>query len=72
MILGILCQADLEAIKSWTFELTVDDDSLITESGKDELRLIGQRYKQRLPDIFDPPYNASLITVKLFQSNKLS
>ena len=63
---GELCQEDLEAIKSWT-TLWIDDyDKLIMESGKDELRSIGQRYKQRLPEIFDAPYNTNDITVKNF------
>ena len=63
---GKLCEEDLKAIAEWTFNLNVDDDSLLTESGGQELRLIGQRSKARLPEIFDQPYNEQEITVNPF------
>ena len=52
-ISGELCAADIEAISNWKLELTVDDGDLLVESGKDELRQLGQRFKVRLPDLFD-------------------
>ena len=57
IISGELCAADLEALSQWTFDLTVADDSLLTESGKTELKKLGQRYKARLPDLLGGSYN---------------
>ena len=48
-----MCAADIEAISNWKLELTVEDGDLLVESGKDELRQLGQRFKVRLPDLFD-------------------
>ena len=63
-ILGQLCEADYEGISKWSFGLTIDDDSLLTESGKTELKELGQRYKARLSDLLDEPYNEENIIVK--------
>ena len=61
---GDLCEADYKALSEWAFELTIDDDSLITNSGKSEMKQLGRRYKARLPDIFsqytDEQFNVSL------------
>ena len=50
---GELCAADIEAIANWKLELTVDDGDLLVDSGRDELRQLGQRFKERLPELFD-------------------
>ena len=53
LLLGELCSADIDAITNWKLELTVEDGDLLTESGKDELRQMGQRSKVRFPDLLD-------------------
>ena len=52
-LLGELCSADIDAITNWKLELTTEDGDLLTESGKDELRQMGQRSKVRFPDLLD-------------------
>ena len=37
----------------------------MTESGKTELKELGQRYKARLSDLLDEPYNEENIIVQL-------
>lgn len=49
--IGSLCQADIESIENWTFDLSTDQESLLTESGREENRQLGQRFIQRLPDL---------------------
>ena len=66
--LGELCDADYEGISKWSFELTIDDDSLLTESGKTEMKELGQRYKARLSEIFDETYTEKDIIVNFFFS----
>ena len=65
---GSLCDTDFQALSNWNFELTIDDDGLITDSGKEEFRHIGKRYKARLPDIFDESYEEDQITVRKYLS----
>ena len=65
LILGELCDADYDAISKWSFDLTIDDESLLTESGRTEMKELGQRYKARLPEIFDETYNEDNIIVFL-------
>ena len=65
LILGELCDADYDAISKWSFDLTIDDESLLTESGRTEMKELGQRYKARLPEIFDETYNEDNIIVLL-------
>ena len=65
VILGELCDADYDAISKWSFDLTIDDESLLTESGRTEMKELGQRYKARLPEIFDETYNEDNIIVFL-------
>ena len=44
---------DLEGIKAWTFNLTVEDEDLLTEAGRLELKQLGERYKKRLPSLIN-------------------
>lgn len=60
---GELCEADLEAIKSWTFELTMGDESQLTESGKNEQKTLAERYKQRIPGLLGGRYEKDGFTV---------
>ena len=59
---GKLCSADVKGIESWTFDLTIEDDSLLTEAGKLEHKLLGQRTKQRLPTLLGGKYSSDEIT----------
>ena len=52
--LGSLCQEDLDGIQAWNFSLTVDEESLLTEAGRLELENLGERYRKRLPTLFEP------------------
>ena len=52
-ILGSLNQTDLEGIKAWTFNLTVEEEDLLTEAGRQELKQLGERYKKRLPSLIN-------------------
>ena len=61
--LGKLCEKDISGIDSWTFDLSVEDDSLLTESGKLEHVQFGQRMKKRLPTLLGGSYNPEEITV---------
>ena len=61
---GDLCEADYEALSKWSFDLTIDDESLLTESGKSELMHLGKRVKARLPDLLGV-YNQEDFSVKL-------
>ena len=62
--LGKLCEKDISGIDSWTFDLSVEDDSLLTESGKLEHEQFGQRMKKRLPTLLGGAYKPEEITVK--------
>ena len=48
---GFLCEPDLVGIRDWSFNLTVDEASELTDSGKLEHRQLGQRFRQRLPSL---------------------
>ena len=45
---GFLCGADLAGIRAWTFNLTVEEESELTDSGKLEHHQLGQRFRARL------------------------
>ena len=50
---GTLSDEDLEGIKAWTFNLTVEEEDLLTEAGRQELKQLGERYKKRLPSLIN-------------------
>lgn len=49
-VAGSLCQDDFDKFKSWSFNWTEDDGSLLSESGKLEMFQIGQRTRKRFLD----------------------
>lgn len=51
-----LCDIDVEGIRNWTFNLTVEVESELTESGKLEHHELGQRFKKRLPTLLGGKY----------------
>ena len=69
LFLGKLCEKDISGIDSWTFDLSVEDDSLLTESGKLEHEQFGQRMKKRLPTLIGGTYNPEEITVKFLKND---
>ena len=52
-----LCEKDFEGISNWTFPWSLDDDSLLIESGRREMEIIASRMAQRFPEIFQNGYN---------------
>ena len=52
--LGHLSEEEVKGIEAWTLDLNVEDEDLLTEAGRLELKQIGERYKKRLPTLFDP------------------
>ena len=48
---GSLCDQDILNLEMWNFTLTEDDDSLLTESGEDEMSGLGGRWRNRLGSI---------------------
>ena len=62
--LGDLCADDVRGIESWTFDLSVEDENLLTDSGKLEHTQFGQRMKKRLPTLLGGSYNSEQITVR--------
>lgn len=57
-----LCRQDIEHIRNWSINpnITADRNSELVETGRDELRGIGQRFQRAFPTIFPTSYNRSL------------
>ena len=49
---GSLCATDIEAIAQWTLELEDEDAWMLVDSGRAEMRQIGQRFRARFPQLF--------------------
>jgi len=49
--LGELDEDDILRFMEWEFNLTIEDESLLTESGKQEHREMGERWATRLSDL---------------------
>ena len=56
-IRGRLCDADLDALSKWTWNVTEDQEKMLTDSGKRELRELGLRFRERFPELLDQPFN---------------
>ena len=50
---GELCDQDLVRLADWSFNLTSDDELLLTESGIEEMKGLGRRWRSRLPYLVD-------------------
>ena len=57
LLSGTLCQSDLDGLSAWVPTLTVDEKSILTPSGTEEQKLIGERFRKRLPGLLDVPYS---------------
>ncbi|KAG4066312.1 hypothetical protein HA402_000536 [Bradysia odoriphaga] len=57
-----LCQQDMENIRNWTINpnITVGRNSELVETGWNEWKGIGQRFRDAFPTILSLPYNQSL------------
>ena len=64
---GFLCEPDLVGIRDWSFNLTVDEESELTDSGKLEHRQLGQRFRQRLPSLIGLFSNESYQVLSMFK-----
>ena len=49
---GSLCATDIEAIAQWTLELEDEDAWMLVDSGRAEMRHIGQRFRARFSQLF--------------------
>ena len=52
---GDMCLEDYINIGAYTFDLTEEDQKVLMESGKEEQRLLGARWKRRLPTLLNDP-----------------
>jgi len=50
---GDLCDRDLNNLVEWKFNLTSDDELLLTESGMEEMKGLGKRWRKRLQNLVD-------------------
>jgi len=50
---GEMCGKDIGAFQDWQPNLTHEDDHLLVQSGRDEMKQLGQRFKARFPTLFD-------------------
>merc|ERR1711915_562289 len=51
--LGYMEEEDIIRLVDWELNLSVEDDSLLTESGSQKHREMGARWAQRLPDLIE-------------------
>jgi len=63
---GHLCGKDLGAFLDWHPHLTEADDHLLVQAGRDEMKVLGERFRARLPSLFETFDNKEVI----FRSTK--
>jgi len=54
---GKLCDADLDALSKWKWNVTEDQEKMLTDSGRREQRELGRRFRERFPGLLDQPFN---------------
>ena len=54
---GKLCAADLDALSGWTWNVTKDQEKMLTHSGRREQRELARRLRERFPGLLDEPFN---------------
>lgn len=59
-----LCQEDIDAIKTWSFNLTRLDGSKLNSQGADDLSSLGSRLKHLYEQIFNETYNSDTFKVQ--------
>lgn len=60
---GLICISDLRGIEAWSFDLNEAEEKYLVQSGKDELKAIGTRWRNRLPSLLQGKYNPNATTV---------
>ena len=53
---GTFCESDISLFEAWEFALTTDNERMLTDSGKEEQRMMGQRFRARFPGLLDEPF----------------
>ena len=48
-----MCKEDLERFSNWSFDVKIEDEKLLVPTGAKEQEGIAQRFKSRLPSLFD-------------------
>ncbi len=66
---GSLCKKDIKNFEEWTFRANVTDDKFLTREGYKELKGIGDRFQNRLPDLLSKPFVNSSYIVRRKCSN---
>ena len=52
-----MCKGDLERFSNWSFNVKVEDEKLLVQTGAKEQEGIAQRFKSRLPSLFGNDYS---------------
>ncbi len=60
---GDLCQNDIDLLASWSQDVTFDQAGDLMGSGYVEMEEMGRRYRARLPELFQDPYDPDQVTV---------
>lgn len=65
---GALCPEELEALKTWKPPegLVEAKEKVLVEQGRDELRGIGKRFKERFSNLLAPAYHKDTHKVRIF------
>ena len=61
--IGVLCDGDLQLIQNWTYDWTLDQASKLTPSGWVTQEQLGNRFRQRFPELLDQPYEEDIFRV---------
>ena len=66
-----MCDADLENLRQWTIDIPFGQEENLSPAGEDEMNNLGQRYKARLPNLLDRPYQDGdyVVIIYLIQYN---
>lgn len=64
-----LCKEDIEAIKSWKFNLTKTDGNKLNMQGVHDIQSLGIRLQNVYKDIFNETYNPATFKVGLISNN---
>ncbi|XP_063240305.1 multiple inositol polyphosphate phosphatase 1-like [Bacillus rossius redtenbacheri] len=55
-----LCWEDLEALRRWNFTVRMDQESLLTLQGRDDMKFLAMRFKTRYPGLLERPYSVGM------------
>ncbi len=63
---GELCAADVDRLRQWRFHLRPEDEKDLTDSGRVELRGLGERFRARFPGLLDQPFDQEKYLVRAY------